>query len=578
MLSRRKFLGLSAWTGLGMMMPSFHLLGCGPEAGQTTENRPQLYRPVSKLDRYVDALPIPNRLEPDTGRYKGTDYYEIRMSEFRQQMHSQLPASTVWGFAGSTPGPMIEARRGRPVRVKWINDDLPAIHPLSASIDRTIYDDPQMPDVRTVVHLHGGHTPPESDGLPRAWSSPGAAQTGSGYYGGDFIYPNDQQACMLWYHDHAMAITRLNVYSGLAGIYLIRDDIEDGLGLPGGQYEIPLIIQDRDLNDDGSLAYPTKGETAEHPVWTQMFLGKVPVVNGKAYPYLDVEPRRYRLRLLNASQARTYNLWFDIGGSAHAFHAIGTDGGLLPAAVQLSKILLAPAERVDLIIDFSDLPQGTILTLRNDAAAPFPAGGSPQIISELMQVRVAKELEGADGSTLPQDLALPALPALSPTPGTAARVINLENIEGATGRLQLLINNKRFRDPVEERPVNGTTEIWEIVNLTLEAHPIHLHMIQFQILNRQPMDQQSYWYAKEAFLAGRGSKPDPNQYITGPAVTPPPESSGWKDTALSMPSEILRIQAPFELPPAASAPASYVYHCHILEHEDNEMMRPFEVT
>ncbi len=562
------------------MIPSLFTIGCGSQARQETATLPtRTARNAAGIDRYIDPLPVPARLQPDTGRYEGQDYYEIRMSEFQQEMHGQLPATTVWGFEGRTPGPLIEARRDRPVRIKWINDDLPRTHLLKDAIDPTLDNMATMPGVRTVIHLHGGHTLPQFDGLPNAWSTPGASQTGSSFVEGDFIYPNSQQSCMLWYHDHAMAITRLNVYAGLAGPYLIHDDVEDSLGLPAGDYEIPLVIQDRDFNDDGSLSYPTKGVTAEHPVWTPMFLGSIPLVNGKAYPYLEVEPRRYRLRLLNGSQARSYNLWFDIQGSAHGVDVIGSDGGLLPAAVPAGKFLISPAERFDIIIDFSALPMGTVLTLKNDAPAPYPAGGGAQPqIGELMQIRVSRGLQSEDTTTAAASLALPALPALSPTPGIASRVINLENIEGATGRLQLQINNKLFRDPVEEQPRDGTTEIWEFVNLTEEAHPLHLHLTQFQILNRQPLDQINYWYAKEAWRAGQGPKPDPNQYVTGPAVAPPPESAGWKDTALAMPSEILRIVAPFSLPDGAARPASYVYHCHILEHEDNEMMRPFEVV
>ncbi|MHB8859613.1 MAG: multicopper oxidase family protein [Thermoleophilia bacterium] len=579
LISRRKFLELSAITGVSVMMPSLFSIGCGGQAQEAVTSSTRANRSAATIDRFIDPLPVPARLAPDTGRYEGQDYYEIHMSEFQQEIHSQLPPTTVWGFEGSTPGPLIEARRDRPVRIKWINDGLPQTHLLKASIDPTLDDMAAMPEVRTVIHLHGGHTLPQYDGLPNAWSTPGAARTGSTFFDGDFIYPNSQQACMLWYHDHAMAITRLNVYAGLSGAYLIRDDIEDSLGLPAGDYEIPLVIQDRDFNDDGSLSYPTRGVTAEHPVWTPMFLGNIPQINGKAYPYLEVEPRRYRLRLLNGSQARTYNLWFDIQGSAHGVHVIGNDGGLLPAAVPVSKLLISPAERFDIIADFSSFAPGTTLTLKNDAAAPFPAGGGAQPqIGELMQIRVSKSLQSEDRTTPAASLALPPLPALSPTAGLASRVINLENIEGATGRLQLQINNRLFRDPVEEQPRDGTTEIWEFVNLTEEAHPLHLHLTQFQILNRQPLDQINYWNAKEAWRAGTSPKPDPNSYVTGPAVAPPPHSAGWKDTALAMPSEILRIVAPFSLPDGASRPASYVYHCHILEHEDNEMMRPFEVV
>ncbi|MHB1054319.1 MAG: multicopper oxidase family protein [Thermoleophilia bacterium] len=582
MLTRRRFLKLSAFTGAGLLLPSFPIWGCGDEppgvSGETaTAIAKKILKAVARLDRFVDPLPVPARIEPDTGRYDGSDYYEIRLSEFQQEYHSQLPATTVWGYADATPGPVIEARQNRPVRVRWINDDLPEKHLLAAAIDRTIDDAASMPDVRTVAHLHGGDTPPLSDGLPDGWSSPDGARTGAGYNPDDFIYANTQHSCMLWFHDHAMATTRLNVYAGLAGLYIIRDENEATLGLPTGEYEIPLVIQDRDFNDDGSLAYPTTGSSVEHPIWTAMFLGTVGVVNGRAWPRLEVEPRRYRLRLLNASQARTWNLSLVTGGAPHPFHVIGSDGGFLPTAVPMQQLRLGPAERADLIVDFSSLPLNTVLTLANDAPAPYPGGGRPAI-PELMQVRVGKDLRGTDDSTPAPTLRLPALPALAPTPGLPARVMTLDYIVNDTGATTaFLINKKMFMEPADERPADGTTEIWEFVNLTGDAHPVHLHLVQFQVLNRQGVDVANYWQAREDFLAGSGPRPDINRFLTGAALPPLPQEVGWKDTALVMPDEVLRLTVPFKLPPGTPRPARYIYHCHILEHEDNDMMRPLEV-
>ncbi|MHB1381031.1 MAG: multicopper oxidase family protein [Thermoleophilia bacterium] len=586
MLTRRRFLKLCSITGAGLMLPSFPLAGCGGDTtGETatqdaaTATGPRLYKHPSRLDRFIDELPVPAVAEPDVDRYVGSDYYELGMSQFEQESHSQLPPTTVWGYQGSSPGPTIEARRGRPVRVKWINDDLPASHPLAAAIDRTIYHGREYPDVRTVAHLHGGFTPPRFDGQPDAWSSPGAGATGERHNPEDFIYNNEQGAALLWYHDHAMASTRLNVYAGLAGLYQIRDAESDSLGLPAGAYEIPLLIQDRGFNEDGSLAYPTQGVVPEHPVWTPFFLGDIPVVNGKAYPFLDVEPRRYRLRLLNGSQGRTYNIRFVGDGAALPFHVIGTDGGFLPRVVTLSALRLGSAERVDVIIDFAGLKEGSVLTMTNDARAPYPAG-EDYVIGELMQIRVNRPLDGRDHSAPPESLQLPALAPLAPTPGTPKRVFDLDNITSSAGvgHSAFLINNRMFSDPVVDRPAAGTTEIWEFVNLTLDSHPIHIHLVQFQILNRQAIDSGSYWLEKEAALAGRQARPDPAGFLTGEPMPPLAEESGWKDTALAMPGEVLRLVVPFDLPPETSAPARYVLHCHILEHEDNEMMLPFVVV
>ncbi|MBI5871038.1 MAG: multicopper oxidase domain-containing protein [Actinobacteria bacterium] len=599
-LTRRRFLKLGSAAGAGLLVPWQLSLGCGAEtntpSGDTTTAD---YRLPADIDRFIDPLPRPPMLAPDTGAHAGSDYYEISLTQFTQQLHSQLPPTPLWGYAGSFPGPTIEARRGRPVRIKWINDGLPATHLLHDSIDRTIDRGMTLPEVRTIAHLHGGPTPPMYDGLPAAWSTPGATVTGPEYNAGDFIYHNDIRACALWYHDHAMGITRLNVYAGLAGLYIVRDENEENLALPSGEYEIPILIQDRSFNFDGTLFYPTMGMTTIHPVWNMEFFGDTPVVNGRAFPYLEVEPRRYRFRLLNGSQSRFYNLRFDDAGKSLPFSVIGSDGGLLPSPAQLDKLLLAPAERADVIFDFSALPENTVITLRNDAPAPYPLGGA-RALPEIMQFRVNGSLSGDDRSAPAALLSLPAIEPLAATPGTPAReIVLVENLDASAimahgadtagmgdmggmsgarmGITELLINGKPYSDPVDEKPAAGTTEIWQFINATPDTHPLHLHLVQFQIVNRQPLDTAGYWTLWEAWRTGSGPKPVLEDFITGPAMPPAPEESGWKDTARAMPGEVLRIIARFTVPPGTELPARYVYHCHILEHEDNEMMRPFEV-
>jgi len=593
MITRRKFLKMSSAAGAGLLLPWHFVLGCGEEEqpGGTTGAQTVAFRTPAEIDKFIDLLPRLRVIEPDTGRYPGNDYYEIALGQFQQQLHSQLPPTTVWGYDGGTPGPTIEARSGRPVRVKWINDELPQTHLLSASIDTTIFGGQQYPEVRTVTHLHGGHTPPQSDGLPEAWSTPGASAAGPGYHAGDFVYPNRQQACTLWYHDHAMGLTRLNVYAGLAGMYIIRDDIDDGLGLPSGDYEVGLVIEDRLLNPDASLYYPTRGGSTVHPVWNMDFFGDVPLVNGKAFPFMEVEPRRYRLRMLNGSQSRFYNLWLEDGAGVLPFQVVGSDGGLLAKPAPVAKLLLAPAERADLIVDFSGLAEGTTLTLRNDAAAPFPLGGA-NVIPELMQFRVNLPVQGSDGSKPPAAIELPPIAPLTATPDVPTRNIVLVETEAPStippwppdpggsprmGVTDLLINGKFFSEPVDEQPRAGTTEIWQFFNATLETHPIHIHLVQFQILNRQQLDSVGYFIAWDAWRMGSGPKPAVDGYLTGAPEPPAPEEAGWKDTARARPQEILRLIARFDLPPDTPTPARYVYHCHILEHEDNEMMRPYEV-
>lgn len=590
MLTRRKFLRLSTLTGLGFVLPSIPLLGCGDQQEEQTQTltaqtslvtrTQKVYKPPSQIDKFIDPLPVLPTLPADTERFASSDYYEIVLGQFSQETHSQLPPTTVWGYQEVSPGPVIEARKDRPARIKWNNSGMPSRHLLEASIDRTLFPaGVDMPDVRTVSHLHGGHTPPQFDGLPEAWSTPSGTVTGRGFTPEDFIYPNQQQACCLWFHDHSLAITRLNVYAGLSGLYIIRDEEEESLGLPSGIHEIPLIIQDKTFNNDGSLFYPTQGAVPEYPVWNPFFFGETPLVNGKAFPFLDAEPRRYRLRLLNASQSRVFSLWFEqTNGGSYPFHVIGSDGGLLAAPFPLQRITLAPAERADIIIDLKALGMNGSLLMKNDAPTPYPMGGSGTPINELMQIRVKNELSERDNSTPVSELKLPLFSPPAPTPGLPSRQIHLVALQPGAQTVQFQINNKAFLDPVEEMPVNGTTEMWEFVNLTEDAHPMHIHLVQFAILNRQPFDLENYYTARENYRSGNSPPPELSDYVTGPPVPPSAHESGWKDTALALPRQILRLSVPFNLPLLAKAPATYAYHCHILEHEDNDMMRPFEVV
>jgi hypothetical protein len=249
---------------------------------------------------FVDALPIPATM-PVMHRIAGVAIYDVAMVPVRQKLHRDLAPTTLWGYHGACPGPTIEARSGAPVRVLWRNA-LPPTHALR--IDTAIHGaEPDKPAVRTVVHVHGLKVLPDSDGYPDAWFTTEFAQTGPFFKNRIYEYPNDQRAATLWYHDHAIGITRLNIYMGLVGLYILRDDIEDSLNLPSGMYEIPLIIQDRNVAPDGSLVYPapTVPPIAE-------FFGESVLVNGKIWPYLTVEPRKYRFRILNASNARFYRL------------------------------------------------------------------------------------------------------------------------------------------------------------------------------------------------------------------------------------------------------------------------------
>lgn len=579
------------------------------------------------LGKFVDPLisAIP-KLIPDTKKYKGKDYYEIYMAEGKFQFSSQLPvtalSNTTWGYGSNYNqednnnknktkgipnnvflgylGPTIEATKGRPVVVKFINN-LPTTHPLEASIDPTVPDPLMYPGLvpgRATPHLHGGFTDPRFDGHPHSWFTAGGVhgsnyKTLPGAASNEAIieYSNEQPAANLWYHDHAMGITRLNAYVGLAALYYIRDKDDSGLtnnklGLPAEKYEIPLVIQDKQFNSDGSLFYPTEGVTDEHPKWVPEFFGDTAVVNAQTFPFLNVEPRRYRFRMLNGSQARFYNLWIEGAGSVRLpLWVIGMEQSLLSAPVKLQQILLSPAERADVIVDFTGFAPGTTFIMKNDALAPYPGDVGVTDMPEIMQFKVIAPLPESkkDKTELPANLVLPSVTPLVPTPGAPVREIVLkETIDTITGNpTEVRLNQKYFSEPVDETPKVGTSEIWQFINLTVDAHPMHMHLVKFQVVNRQNFDAAAYTTDYLAWVAaGRvpASKPVLANYLSGAPLPPAPEESGWKDTAKAYPGQILRVISKFDLPPKVSLPADYVYHCHILEHEENEMMRPFQVV
>ncbi|HZK66511.1 MAG TPA: multicopper oxidase, partial [Chloroflexota bacterium] len=586
---------------------------------------------------FTDPLPFPlPTLRPAANpAYPGADYYEIAMRAGTWKFNTQFQGpATTWGYWGTGAsavkgrdvgigylGPTIEARQGRPIVIKYINQ-LPATNaefPVAEAIDFTIMHSDLAPG-RATPHLHGSLTAPQFDGHPDSWFAPRPGGTGNLQQGtrygslagaaaneAIFWHPNEQPATMLWYHDHAIGITRLNVYVGLAALYFIRDAKDNGkpnnpLGVPGGPFEVPLVIQDKSFRRDGSLFYDTQGVTPTHPIWVPEFFGDTPVINAVAYPFLNVEPRRYRFRMVNGSQARFYNLSLTPTGSSQEvpLWVIGMEQGLLPAPVSLTDLLIAPGERADVIVDFTGLA-GQTVTMTNDANAPFP-DGDPTAITQLMQFRVAANLSSKDNTADPArgELKLPALSgALIPTisAGTVRRQIAMkERMDEEVGApIEVKLNERGFHDPVEEKPRVNSTEVWEYINLTEDAHPMHMHLVRFQVVDRQPLNVDLFWADYSAWVGGGriGAQPNVNaetggvpKYLNGAVAPPTPQESGWKETAISYPGQVLRVVARFELPKAdkviagtaVQLPAQYVYHCHILEHEENDMMRPFEVV
>lgn len=501
-------------------------------AQSTTENRPALN--PDRIQPFVDPLPVPHVLQAIGTKavpgQKGlrAPYYRLSAQEFACKIHRHLPPTRLWGYASSSPGPIIETRSGEGILIEWVNQ-LPRKHFLP--VDHTIEGaEDDKPEVRMVSHLHGGRVPPESDGYPESWYETGKSAL--------HYYPNKQDAVLLWYHDHAMGINRLNIYAGMFGPYIIRDSFEDSLNLPKGKYEIPLVIYDRFVDEAGQLYYPTSGDPKSP--WIPELFANLIMVNGKLFPYLEVEPRRYRFRVLNSSNARHFHLSFL---DDKEFHQIGSDQGLLTAPVSMKALLLAPGERADLIVDFSG-HRGQNIVVKDDAVS-------------VLQFRVSNS-DPVKEIALPE--ALRPVTRIAEASAVTIRVLTLgEKDDLAQRPLMMLLNRTRWKAPITEKPVLNSTEIWTLVNLTEDTHPIHLHLVRFQILDRRPYNVFSY--LNEGKL----------EYF-GPPEPPAAGEMGWKDTVRADPKMVTRIIVKFE-----GYAGRYVWHCHILEHEDNEMMRPYEV-
>ena len=499
---------------------------------------------ANSLAQFVDPLPLPEIIAPSGHRPSPDNpavqlpYYRVAMRQFENKVHRDLKPTRFWGYGSSSPGPTFETRSGQGLLVEWVNE-LPEAHLLP--IDHSIHGaEADKPDVRAVVHLHGAKAPPESDGYPENWYVPGKSAV--------CHYPNRQDATMLWYHDHTLGINRLNVFAGLFGVFFVRDEFEDSLNLPRGKYEIPLVIYDRVFDLDGQLNYPVSGDPKSP--WVPEVFGDAVLVNGKLFPYLEVGPRRYRFRVLNGANGRFFHLTLSRGPTSNGtFHQIGTDQGLLPAPVPLQRLSIAPGERADLIVDFS--------------SRDFSGAGGGNVILKndnlnVMQFRVAPN-GPRDTSVLPQTLR--PVPRIPESSAVKTRMLSLVEVTDLVQRpVRMLLNNVHWSKPVTENPVLDSVEIWNLINTTDDAHPIHLHLVKFQILDRRSFSVADYWVKNEI-------------KYTAPAMPPEPGEAGWKDTVRADPGMVTRIIIRFE-----GFTGRYVWHCHILEHEDNEMMRPFDVV
>lgn len=639
------------------------------------------------IPKYAMPLPNPNapffKHTPDTTTIVGTDSYNLDIKQVKAQiLPPGFPATKVFAYGDplrpdtyTYPAHTIEARSthisnvsglGKPVKVKYTDSRSgTALH--LAPIDHTIHgamagrqmnpwpavtaglvnqgiilQDPPTgihpgaiePDIRNIAHLHGAQVIDQgSDGYSEAWSSPTGAIGGATsanptvpYNPNPFDYTNNQESTMLWYHDHTLGITRNNVYAGLAGLYMIRDDNEMGLittnKIPSGQYEVPLVLQDRMFRRNGDLAYPdfdinTGLGTTSDPSANPEFFGDVMVVNGVSWPYLQVEPRKYRLRLLNGSNARFYTLTLRIAGTTTnvPFQVIGTEGGFLNAPITTNTLTMGPAERYDIVVDFSTL-LGKNITIRNSANAPYgrnnpcpavgtstntglcaaPAPPTLGLADQIMQIRVNVPLNTAVPlvPALPASLRTPIPTLVATNPAAPAHQVLLGEKLDIFGRVNPILGtpNDGFLDwtsPITEQPFANTVENWEIFNSSVDAHPVHLHDGAFQVVERQPFS---------AILGANGTltnicysaTPQTIGNPTCPAVTTPtpalPAEKAWKETVIAYPAEshipagaqgeivqgqVTRVRMKFE------GIGQFVWHCHITEHEDHDMMRPMIV-
>jgi FtsP/CotA-like multicopper oxidase with cupredoxin domain len=619
---------------------------------------------------------MPKAATLKTRRGKPVDYYEISMRQLRQQiLPAGFPMTTVWGYGAvksagkkgllihNAPSLTIEAKHDRPVRIKWINDLVdangnylshllpvdPTLHwanPPGGTAGRDMRPEfSETPELYTgpvpiVSHVHGAvGVGDESDGYAEAWYLPDAKNIPAGYategtwydyFAGralakydeawgpgfaTFQYPNLNRASTIWYHDHALGMTRLNVYAGPAGFYILRggpagDDavLDSRFGtravLPGpapkpgdifpskkSYFEIPLAIQDRAFNEDGSLFYPDTraffdgfgGPYIPHtdvsPAWNPEFFGNMMMVNGNTWPFQKVEQRRYRFRFLNGCQSRFLVLDFsDIPGVE--VWQIGNEGGFLAAPVNITadhgnRLLMGLAERADVIVDFTNVPQGWHVLLNVGPDEPFGGGepdadfdaADPASTGQIMAFQVVPR-RGGDPTTPPQFL---QLPAIRPLPvETATRPLALLEMmsmfhdgpaEAVLGMVDAdgMPMHQMWSDPISENPQVGDTEVWEFYNFTADAHPMHVHEVVFEVVNRQ------------ALVTNVDGETEPPARLAGDPRPPEPWETGLKDTVIAYPGEVTRIRTKFD------HPGTFVWHCHIVEHEDNEMMRPYRI-
>ncbi len=561
-MARRRFLQYGVAAGAALVVPRPGGVRAASEAKG------------GQLTKYLERLPVPGA-GIVVATPSGPDRYSFTQIGIQRQLHPELLPTPVWAYddgsgldgqAGSF-GMAVVAQTGTPLTVDFTHA-LPETYPGWLPVDTRLT--PLGNEVRLMTHLHGGFVAADSDGNPSV--------TPNGFGVGEkqtVFYTNEapqMPASLLWFHDHGLGTTRLNVFAGLAAAYIVRDEFDtgeepNGIGIPGGAYEIPLVVQDRRFNPDGTFLYPASD--IPDSTWIGEYFGDTMLVNGKVWPFVDVEPRMYRLRVLNGCNARILTL--DIGGPN--LWQIGAEGGLFDVPVPVKHLVLAPAERADVLVDFTRFA-GSTLVMKNHRARRPVSNPAPSLES-VMQIRVGTTVSQPGPTSIPASL--PGRKADLGDP-VATRYITLNEIDTDDPTWFLNLNGVHFdQGPTTETPKAGTVEDWVYVNMTGDTHPMHTHLVTFQVIGRTPFDVQAYEEEHET-AGGVPGGIDPTPFATGPMLAPAPEERGFKDTVKANPGQFTTIRAKFDLPTGVTAPQDYVYHCHIVEHEDNDMMRPFTVT
>ncbi|HEX4812228.1 MAG TPA: multicopper oxidase domain-containing protein [Nonomuraea sp.] len=602
----------------------------------------------NSIPKYVSPLRILPAMPPSAVRSDRLEYQVAQRRFLQQVLPPGMPRTTVNGYGVpgrsgtfSSPGFTIESQVNKQTRVTWINqmiDSSGNFLPPLLTVDPTIHwanppggnsgrdstptftstPPPYTGPQPMVVHLHGAHVFEESDGLPETWFLPQARNIPSNFarVGSDYepfrqeawdrwgvswapgtltsVYPNTQRANTMWYHDHVLGMTRVDVHTGLVGFYILSGgsaDLPAGL-LPGPRpqagdatgrryYDIVMVLQDKTFNADGSLFYPSVTDLAGPvapasdipPYWNSSVSGNSSTVNGTTWPLLEVEPRRYRFRFLNADNFRTRSLKIvrnpvaRPGTIAVPTWVIGADGGFVPRAQPLHNtntgILIFTSERVDLVVDFTGMPVGSEFYLVDDLVTGSAGLNDVNNVGQIMKFRVVP-LQGADNTLPPDQLPLPPRRNFGPVRETHRVSMNVLENQFAAGQ------QKRFQmgsigsgnvntlelwsDPISHTVRTGNTALWEVWNMpgVGGGHAFHIHLVEFQILNRENLDA--------------------NGVPTGVINPIQPWETGEKDTMFAPARQITRFIAPFDLT------SRYIYHCHLVEHEDHEMMRPFRVA